>query len=342
MTNNPRSLTRRLLLSLVLLVAPAFAQQAIYFGQAFGVNPYSPSSAGGNSPSPVFIPYGWVRVCSVPATGSPCTLLASIWDLSGNPLTVTGGNFGQLQTNVVGQFNFQCNAQALEIQIVGPSNNTILQQYETSCPYSISLTTIPVSNLIPGANSQCLLTLVGIATWGNCSGTATTGVTLQAPNQASVFVNANSSSAQTLHTYTIAANVENGAGKTFHVKGDVRIPGVANLTEAVQYGMTVGGNIVQPIDFQPAGAVGDGWTLYIDLWCQTTTAGSSGVIHCNGFSSWLDFATGIGVSAPYVVGVNISPIDTTNAIVINETIQFSTASTSNSATSFSFPVYQEN
>src|SRR5258707_8175942 len=95
-----------LLAMLTLLPITASAQLSAFHDRAL-----SPQTVVG-IPQPVMAPisYGQVRVCNTPASGSPCTPLASIFDLNGNALSVTGGNFGQLTTDVTGQFSFQCTA----------------------------------------------------------------------------------------------------------------------------------------------------------------------------------------------------------------------------------------
>src|SRR6266850_679361 len=87
-------------------------------------------------PTPVMAPiaYGQVRVCNTPASGSPCTPLASIFDLNGNALSVAGGNFGQVFTDVTGQFSFQCQNGNYTIQVAASASNTPQLTYQISCP----------------------------------------------------------------------------------------------------------------------------------------------------------------------------------------------------------------
>lgn len=111
------------------MVASAFSQAPPFIsGQATGIQPI------GSGLIP--ISYGQVRVCTLPgAVGSPCTPLAPITDTFGNPLTVSGGNFGQLSTNVVGQFSFGCTAgTSFLIQIQVNTSNTPELSYPLSCP----------------------------------------------------------------------------------------------------------------------------------------------------------------------------------------------------------------
>src|SRR5579862_1805071 len=109
---------------LLLLVGLAAGQNSYYTNQNFGVNPFSSANGAYSVTSPILIPFGWVRVCTVPATGSPCSPLAQIYDIFGNPLSVIGGNFGQLQANNIGQYTFQCIGGSYEIQVAPTTSNT--------------------------------------------------------------------------------------------------------------------------------------------------------------------------------------------------------------------------
>jgi len=119
---------KRLLLMGMLLVTTLGWGQGFYHDRAMGVQTTNPQ--GGFIP----ISYGQVRVCTLPATGSPCTPLASITDVFGNPLSVAGGNFGQVFTDVQGNFNFGCPAGNYEIQIVAQSSNVPQLNYDVTCP----------------------------------------------------------------------------------------------------------------------------------------------------------------------------------------------------------------
>ena len=84
------------------------------------------------------ISYGQVRVCSLPTSGSPCNTPANglIFDAnSGSPLTVSGGNFGQLTTDVVGRFTFGCVPGNYQVQVAASSSNTPQLNYKVSCSF---------------------------------------------------------------------------------------------------------------------------------------------------------------------------------------------------------------
>src|SRR6267142_2648040 len=118
----------------ILLLMPSIssAQLSAYHDRAL-----SPQSVLG-IPSPVMAPiaYGQVRVCTgnVLNSGSPCTPIASIFDGSGNALAVSGGNFGQVFTDVTGQFTFQCTAGLYTIQVAASASNTPQLNYLIGCP----------------------------------------------------------------------------------------------------------------------------------------------------------------------------------------------------------------
>ena len=82
------------------------------------------------------LPYGQVRVCTNAATGSPCTPVASgITDQFGNTVSVVGGNFGQITTDVVGRFIFGCVAGTnYLIQGQAALSNTPSFSYLITCP----------------------------------------------------------------------------------------------------------------------------------------------------------------------------------------------------------------
>jgi hypothetical protein len=100
---------KRLLLAIMLLGSPILgvSQTVFYTDRALGVNPFSPGSNG--TPSPIFLSYAQVRICTLPTSGSPCnTPAAGITDINGNPIGIVGGNFGQLTTDVVGRWSVGC------------------------------------------------------------------------------------------------------------------------------------------------------------------------------------------------------------------------------------------
>src|SRR5215471_16351765 len=103
----------------------AFSQISYYYDRAMGLNPLT----GDLNP----ISRGQVRVCISSASGSPCSPVASIFDTAGNPLTVVGGNFGQLTTDNVGNFNFGCTSGNYMIQVAASNSNSPQLNYLTTC-----------------------------------------------------------------------------------------------------------------------------------------------------------------------------------------------------------------
>jgi len=129
------------LLVLLLFVLPVFPQgtPSLYNDRAIGVNPLGQDL--------ISMPFAQVRVCTAGASGSPCSPVASIADVNGNPLPIVGGNFGQLTADNQGRFNFECTPANYRIQIVQQSSNTPFTSYLVSCPGTGS------SSGNPGGNS---------------------------------------------------------------------------------------------------------------------------------------------------------------------------------------------
>jgi hypothetical protein len=130
---------KKLLLLLVLLCAPAFAQTAYYADRAVGVSPF------GSILGLVPVQYGQVRVCDLPLTQiSPCLPLASITGVPGFPVDTSGTKFGQVVTLVTGQFAFGCSPSTnLQIQVAQQSSNTPMLSYPVSCPGGATVNNVP-------------------------------------------------------------------------------------------------------------------------------------------------------------------------------------------------------
>lgn len=174
----------RLTLLLFLSSAGLGQNTAFYTDRALGVNPFTPGTNG--TPSPVFISYGQVRVCNIPSSGdSPCSNPASISDIFGNPLSIQGGNFGQLTTDVVGRFSFACTTGNYLIQVAATGSNTPSLSYPITCPADLSL-------LITDNSWSGIQTFVGPVTFSNTvtfNGVATFNQGIIAPFFSSNTVN---------------------------------------------------------------------------------------------------------------------------------------------------------
>lgn len=129
---------------LVALLGCSSAQVSYFSDHAIGVSPF------GHIVGLIPIQYGQVRVCTWPgASGTPCTPLANITNQYGTPLTVQGGNFGQITTDVTGLFSFGCTAGSYLIQVAASSSNTPSETYTATCPVtSASNTFVPEVNLV--------------------------------------------------------------------------------------------------------------------------------------------------------------------------------------------------
>jgi hypothetical protein len=122
------------------LAGSMVGQTSFYTDRAVATTPVNGQS--------VLVPigYGQVRVCTSAATGSPCTPVAAITDLNGNPLSVVGGNFGQVTTDVVGRFNFGCQTGNYIVQVAPTGSNTPQLNYKITCPQTNGPLTSPTIN----------------------------------------------------------------------------------------------------------------------------------------------------------------------------------------------------
>lgn len=94
------------------------------------------------------IQYGQVRVCNFPAVGSPCSNVASVTDINGQPLSIVGGNFGQVATDIVGRFSFGATPGTYQIQVAAASSNVPQLSYPVTIPFNNGL-----GNLVTGNNT---------------------------------------------------------------------------------------------------------------------------------------------------------------------------------------------
>src|SRR6266850_1754722 len=137
-------------LALATIAPIASAQLSAYHDRAL-----SPQTVLG-IPQPVMAPiaYGQVRVCTGNVSNSPCTPVASIFDINGVALSVAGGNFGQVFTDVTGQFTFQCNPGTYTVQVAASASNTPQLNYLISCPSVTGVNILPLNNAFLGNNTH--------------------------------------------------------------------------------------------------------------------------------------------------------------------------------------------
>lgn len=169
---------RRLPLFL-LLSTMAVAQSVVFYtDRALATSPFS--SNGVQVPAATFVQYGQVRVCSIPTSGIPCNTPASITDIFGNPLSIVGGNFGQITTDVVGRFSFGCTPGLYQIQVAASSSNTPLLNYPITCPSGTSALLTSANNWTGTNTFNGTTNLLGGGTQtGTWAGTPTyTGATI--------------------------------------------------------------------------------------------------------------------------------------------------------------------
>jgi len=95
-----------------------------------------------------------VRACTAGASGSPCSPLEPLQDLSGNPITIPPGSFGQVTTNAVGQFSFQCpSGDKMLIQVAQSGGNSPQISYFTQCGTNVIGASLAANNTFTGANT---------------------------------------------------------------------------------------------------------------------------------------------------------------------------------------------
>src|SRR5215472_2195389 len=121
---------RWLLVMVLALSAVGGAQTSFWTDRAVGVSPFQ------NIQALVPIQYGQVRVCTFSASpATPCVAAdGQVFDINGNSLTVQGGNFGQVTTDVVGRFSFGCvSGLSYTIQVAATGSNTPQLSYPITC-----------------------------------------------------------------------------------------------------------------------------------------------------------------------------------------------------------------
>lgn len=199
----------------------------------------------------------------------------------------------------------------------------------TGSPSStIGALAVPVINIQPGANTQCINTSGGVATWGSCAGTV--GVQALSINTSPVTVNANTSSAQTLQTFATAPGLLNTLGRTLRFKGygtlipvntTVRVPVWFALTA---FGSGYGGATI------PIGT-SDTYHWVAEMFCTTTTTGVTGALQVQINFRAHGLINGAEFGNSYTN--TLAGIDLTAAVGFQGMVQFiGTASTSNSCT----------
>jgi len=173
-----------LLFAAPLAAIPAMAQTSFYTDQAL-----APQSVLG-IPQPVAspIPYGSVRVCSLPLTqAQPCLPLATITDAFGGSVSNNiGSNFGQLTTDVTGRFAIGCTlGNSYQVQIQQSLSNSPAVSYPFTCPGAsnnpnyATLTVSGAANLNGGGNFSG--TFSGTPTFSGLQ-TFNAGLTSAGPN----------------------------------------------------------------------------------------------------------------------------------------------------------------
>jgi hypothetical protein len=135
---------KRLAIAVMLLIGAASAQNSFYTDRAVATLPLN---GGKTALGP--IQYGQVRVCNNPAVGSPCSNPATVFDINNNPLSIVGGNFGQITTDVVGRFSFQTVPGSYVIQVAPSGSNTPQLNY----PVTVSPFTLSGQSILAGNNN---------------------------------------------------------------------------------------------------------------------------------------------------------------------------------------------
>jgi hypothetical protein len=194
---------------------------------------------------------------------------------------------------------------------------------------------LPVAQIAPGTNGQCVLTSAGASTWGSCAGTA--GVQTLNVNTTPVTVNASTTSPQTMMSYPVIGGTLNSLTKSFRARA-TGIWTPLNTSESVTISMALGSVTISTQSFSATNAsVGQ---FYFDILCSVSTAGASGILRCTG----ANVATNGGFPSFADAGGSggVGPVDLTVNEALTVQISFTTASATNTATQRHMVVEQLN
>lgn len=181
---------------------------------------------------------------------------------------------------------------------------------------------IATADITPGSNGQCLITSGGVSTFGSCSGTA--GEQALNINTSTVTVNAATTGAQNLQSYTTTAGVFNGLKHTFRVTGfGVATPSSNATTET--FNTTFGGQTIGASIVVVTGSTST-FSWKSETTCYVTATGATGSALCE--------TEGLVAGTPYgpTIQTFSSNIDFTAANTFQQTVTFSTSSASNIGT----------
>src|SRR5690348_7939921 len=122
------SVMKKFILAMILAVAGMLPSLGQAETTSFYTDPAQgnfPLAGQGGMTVTVPFPNAQVRVCDFPATGSPCSNTADnqVFDLSGNPIFVLGGQFGQVTADATGRFTFGCSVGVYQLQMAPQGSN---------------------------------------------------------------------------------------------------------------------------------------------------------------------------------------------------------------------------
>lgn len=218
------------------------------------------------------------------------------------------------------------------------TSSALFAQVGSSTIQLAGTTGLPVGYLSPGNNGQCVIQNGSTPGWGSCAGTA--GVQLLGiPNTTASTVNASSSSVQLFAaacntTPCVPSGALNSVGKTF----DVEAWGTStfvNTSETVLLGLTVGtGTGMMTTGVVPSNTGSAQWHFK-----ATCMVSASQTIFCTGTAEWHDAA---GANFNAFGTITLTPVFLNVPQSPQVSVQFGTASASNSATQSFALTHQQN
>ncbi|HEV2341510.1 MAG TPA: hypothetical protein VGS15_06920 [Candidatus Acidoferrales bacterium] len=199
---------------------------------------------------------------------------------------------------------------------------------------------LPVGNILPGTNGQCVITLSSATVWGSCSGTVGVQTVESSSGNFLSTVNGNTTAVQSLGTtYTFAAGALNAVGKSFSVTVGARGTNGSGSTETVDVNQSIGSTNLNPIGYPvtTGGLLEWSYTMV----CTVFATGSSGSMLCSFPSATTQnsggSSAGLNGSVDFVVTANL-----TASLAISPAVAFTVASSSNVGGLFNFVVQQLN
>lgn len=185
---------------------------------------------------------------------------------------------------------------------------------------------LPVGNIAPGTNGQCVITSSSATIWGTCAGTVGEQV-LNENTTDTGNIAITGTSPVALMTYSITAGQINTLGKTIRIRGFGRLQ-QANTADALVY-LFIGTQSIQLAKEASVtgGSGADPFTM--EATCTVTATGSNGALTCAGTAM-----AGNGGAFPLAFGFDyngtgVSGVNLTSSIAVGFGGAFSASNASN-------------